>query len=72
MWNTQAFTPSAHHSANLVSGPGLKVLFHEPLDLPRTGRKALGLKSSDGRTVAPWDAGENLLLHTCWACGANR
>ncbi len=62
MWNTQAITPSAHHSTNLVSGPELHALFHEPLDLPHTGRKAVGLKPTNSRTEGPWDAGANLIL----------
>ena len=61
MWNTQAITPNAHHSASLVSGPELQALFHETLDFPHTGRQALGLKA---RSVTPRDAGENLILAT--------
>ena len=62
MWNTQAITPSAHQSTNLVSGPELQALLHEPLDVPYTRRQAFGLKASNSRTVAPWYAGENLIL----------
>jgi CRP-like cAMP-binding protein len=64
MWNTKDINPTALHSVSLVSGPELQALFHQSFDLPYTGRQAVGLKSSNSRTVAPWNADENLILAT--------
>lgn len=64
MWNTKAITPSAHHSASLVSGSELEALFHESFDLPHTGRQVLGMEPRKSRSVSPSNVGENLILAT--------